>query len=148
MWTRENELERMLNSMNLFKSRLGNVFQEFDAMARHGAAWENAENYPRTNLFDNGDNLEVSVEMPGLKKENINIKLQGNYLELSGKRTRQVMEGYTTHRTEREEASFTRSFTLPYDVDADKVTAVLKNGILRMMLPKSEAAKPKQITIN
>ncbi len=88
------------------------------------------------------------VEVPGVSKDNINVKIQGNYLELSGKRTNEVPEGYTVHRTEREALSFSRSFTLPYEVNADNVKASLNNGILTMTLPKSEAAKPKQIAIS
>ena len=148
MWARMNELEKMLNNMDIFRSRLGSAFQEFDQVADQRHPWATGDNYPRTNLNDTGDNLEVIVEVPGVSKENINVKIQGNYLELSGKRTREVPEGYTVHRTEREALSFSRSFTLPYEVDADNVIASLNNGILTMTLPKSEAAKPKQITIS
>lgn len=138
----------MLNNMDIFRSRLGSAFQDFDRVIEQRHPWATADNYPRTNLNDTGDNLEVIVEVPGVSKDDINVKIQGNYLELSGKRTREVPEGYTVHRTEREANSFSRSFTLPYEVDADKVTASLHNGILTMSLPKSEAAKPKQIAIS
>lgn len=148
MWARMNELERMLNNMDIFRSRLGSAFQDFNQVADQRHPWTTGDNYPRTNLNDTGDNLEVIVEVPGVSKENINVKIQGNYLELSGKRTREVPEGYTVHRTEREALSFSRSFTLPYEVDADKVIASLNNGILTMTLPKSETAKPKQIAIS
>lgn len=148
MWTRMNELERMINNMDIFRSRLGNAFQEFDRLTGQSHPWAAADKYPRTNLNDTGDNLEVMVELPGVSKEDINIKIQGNYLALSGKRSRTVPDGYTVHRTEREALSFSRSFTLPYEVDAEKVTAALHDGILVMTLPKSEAAKPKQIAIN
>ena len=148
MWTRMNELEKMLNNMDIFRSRLGSVFQDFDRIAEPRHPRTTGDNYPRTNLNDTGDNLEVIVEVPGVSKDDINVKIQGNYLELSGKRNREVPEGYTVHRTEREALSFSRSFTLPYEVDADKVVASLNNGILTMTLPKSEAAKPKQIAIS
>lgn len=148
MWTRMSELERMMNNMDLFRNTLGSVFQDFDRIAGPRYHLAGVDNFPRTNLNDTGDNLEVTVEVPGVTKENLNIKVQGNYLELSGKREQNVPEGYKTHRSEREASSFSRSFTLPYEVDAEKVNAVLKDGILRLTLPKSEAAKPKQITIN
>ena len=57
-------------------------------------------------------------------------------------------EGFKPHRNERSAATFSRSFTLPDEVDAQKVDATLKDGILYLTLPKSEAAKPRQITIN
>lgn len=148
MWARVNELEKMLNNMDIFRSRLGSAFQDFDRIADQKHPWTNGDNYPKTNLSDTGDNLELIVEVPGVLKDNINVKIQGNYLELSGKKTREIPEGYTVHRTEREALSFSRSLTLPYEVDADQVTASLKNGILTMTLPKSEAAKPKQIVIS
>ena len=148
MWARMNELEKMLNNMDIFRSRLGSAFQDFDRVAEQRHPWTTGDNYPRTNLNDTGDNLEVMVEVPGVSKDNINVKIQGNYLELSGKRTNDVPEGYTVHRTERDALSFSRSFTLPYEVNADNVEAALNNGILTMTLPKSEAAKPKQISIN
>ncbi len=148
MWARMNELERMLNNMDIFRSRLGSAFQDFDQLAEQRYPKTTGDNYPRTNLNDTGDNLEVMVEVPGVSKDNINVKIQGNYLELSGKRTNEVPEGYTVHRTEREALSFSRSFTLPYEVNADNVKASLNNGILTMTLPKSEAAKPKQIAIS
>ena len=82
-----------------------------------------------------------------MTKANLNIKIQGNYLELSGTRESDAPEGYNAHRVERGATSFTRSFTLPADIDSEKVGASLKNGILTLTLPKTEAAKPKQITI-
>ncbi|MBT8362404.1 MAG: Hsp20/alpha crystallin family protein, partial [Deltaproteobacteria bacterium] len=81
-------------------------------------------------------------------KDAIDLKIQGNYLEISGTRKISAPEGYRVHRSERGSASFTRSLTLPADVDSGKVTATLKDGILVLTLPKSEAAKPRQISIN
>ena len=77
----------------------------------------------------------------------MSIKIQGNYLELSGTKNSDAPDGYKAHRVERVNASFTRSFTLPSEVDVDKVEAVLNNGILSLNLPKAEVAKPKQIAI-
>lgn len=148
MWNHLDEFERMLSDMDLFRSRIGRVFNEFDRSYRHRHPWITTENVPHTNLYDKGDNLVVSVELPGYAKEDISLKVQGNYLEIQGKRAAAKPEGYTVHRTERGAASFSRSFTLPYEVDADSVEASLKNGILTMTLPKSEAAKPKQIAVN
>jgi HSP20 family protein len=83
-----------------------------------------------------------------LSSDDLNVKIQGNYLEISGTRKADTPEGYKAHRIERGTAAFTRSFTLPADVDADKSEASLKNGILTLTLPKAEAAKPKQIEIH
>jgi len=144
MIARMNDLNSLLGAMDLFRNRMNTMFNEFD----RGIGWTAVETYPRTNLCDTGDNLEVVAELPGLAKEDLNVKIQGNYLEISGTRKPSIPEGYKVHRIERETAAFSRSFTLPYEVDANQAVATLKDGLLRMTLPKSEAAKPKQININ
>ncbi|MDH3349080.1 MAG: Hsp20/alpha crystallin family protein [Desulfobulbaceae bacterium] len=146
MWTRVNDIDRMFGAMDLLRSRMNRMFTDHDRF--HGNyGWQVAEASPHTNLYDNGDHFEIRVEIPGLAKEDMNIKIQGNYLELSGTRKSDAPEGYKAHRVERSTATFTRSFTLPADVDVEKVEAGLKNGILTMTLPKAKAAKPKQIDI-
>ena len=91
--------------------------------------------------------LELIAEVPGMGKDDINLKIQGNYLEINGTRKAETPEGYTAHKAERGTASFSRSFTLPTDIDANKVDATIKNGILTLKMPKAEAAKPKQINV-
>lgn len=90
----------------------------------------------------------MQIEVPGIAREDLQLKIQGNYLEISGTRKSDAPEGYSAHRVERGTTSFTRSFTLPSDVDAAKVEAHLKNGLLTLTLPKEEEAKPRKITIN
>ncbi len=109
--------------------------------------WRIIDTHPRTNMYDSGDHFEIRAEVPGLAKDDLGIKIQGNYLEISGTRKSDAPEGYKAHRVERKASTFTRSFTLPADVDVEKVEAGLKNGILTLTLPKAEAAKPKQIEI-
>lgn len=147
MFTRWNDLDQMLGAMNLFRNRMNSVFSEFDRDYAGGAGWTR-DNFPKTNLYDTGDNLEIIAEVPGIAKDRLNVKIQGNYLEISGTQQTEMPEGYKARRMERGQTSFSRSFTLPYDIDANLVQATLKDGILTMVLPKSEAAKPKQIAIN
>ena len=147
MWSRWSDIDRMFNTMNLLQTRMDRLFGDYGDSRPIPAAWIAAENMPRTNLYDVGDHFEVVLEVPGFKKEGLDIKIQGNYLEISGTYKTDTPEGYSAHRVERGTASFSRSFTLPSDVDADKTEAALKNGLLVLTLPKSEAAKPKQITI-
>lgn len=148
MWTRWNDIDRMFNAMDLLQQRMNRMQGEYGRLRNWPAAWEAVQTAPRTNLYDAGDHLDMKVEVPGMAKEDINIKLQGNYLEISGTRKSDAPEGYTAHRVERGTSSFTRSFTLPADVDSAKVEARLADGLLTLTLPKLEAAKPKQITIN
>ena len=147
MWTRWSDMDRMFHTMDLLQNRMNRLFPEYD---RSWAlpALDVSQAGPRTNLYDLGDRLEMKVEVPGIEKEALNVKVQGNYLEISGSRKSDAPNGYTSHRVERGITSFTRSFTLPSDVDTEKVEAQLTNGVLTLALPKSEAAKPKQISIN
>jgi len=148
MWTRINDIDRMFDAMDLLRSKLNRAYMDYDGSYGEEYGWRKVNGAPLTNLYDNGDAFQVVAEVPGLSKENLNIRIQGNYLELSGRRQSDAPKGYKAHRVERDTASFTRSFTLPADVEADKFEAVLKDGLLTLVMPKAEAAKPKQITIS
>jgi HSP20 family protein len=148
MWTRVNDIERMFDAMDLLRSKLNRVYMDNDKSYGEEYGWRVANGSPRTNLCDSGDTFQVIAEVPGLAKDDLNIKIQGNYLELSGSRKSDAPKGYKAHRVERDTPSFTRSFTLPADVDVEKIEAVLTNGLLTLVLPKAEAAKPKQISIS
>lgn len=148
MWTRINDIDRMFHSMDLLRSRMNRLFTDYDRSSGENFGWRVTDGSPRTNLYDRGSNLEIKAEVPGINKDELNIKIQGNYLEISGVRKSDAPEGYKAHRVERGVVSFSRSFTLPTDVDAEKATASLKNGVLSLILPKVEEAKPKQISIN
>ena len=146
MFTRISDIDRLFGTMNLLQRKLDNLYGNYGR--RSGYRWDLASAAPRTNLYEHGDNFEIRAEVPGLEKDNLNVKIQGNYLEISGERESDAPEGYKTHKTERGVGSFSRSFTLPADVDSTKVEATLKDGVLYLTLPKHEAAKPKKISIN
>jgi HSP20 family protein len=148
MWTQWNEIDRMFRAMNLLDAGMERMFSGVDRFRRPAPFWLNMDRGPRTNFYDDGDSLQMQLEVPGIGRENLTIKVQGNYLEISGSRSSNPPEGYTNHRKERVDGSFTRSFTLPTEVDAEHVEARLKNGILTLVLPKAETAKPKQITVH
>lgn len=148
MWTRSNDIDRMFGAMDLLRSRMNRVFPDFNRWYGDYEGWMTGRSFPLTNLYDQGDHLEIKAEVPGLGKEDLNIRIQGNYLEISGTRKSDAPEGYQAHRVERGTASFSRSFTMPSDINAEKVEANLQNGVLTLVLPKAEAAKPKKITIS
>jgi HSP20 family protein len=104
---------------------------------------------PALDVLDEKDNLVVKVELPGLKKEEINLSLHDGVLTVSGERKNEVekKEG-ETFRSERYFGKFQRSITLPAAVDSGKVNASYKDGILTVELPKAEEAKPKQIEVS
>ena len=148
MWTRWSDIDRMFNAMDMLQGKMNRMFPDYGRPRKFPIAWDVTQSAPRTNLYDAGDHLVMNFEVPGMSKDDLSIKIQGNYLEISGSRKSDAPEGYTVHRVERGLKTFSRSFTLPSDVDSDKVEANLANGLLTLSLPKSEAAKPKKITIN
>ena len=103
---------------------------------------------PALDLYQSNDNVVAVVELPGMRKEDIEISLQDNMLTISGERTGGRSDGENAERTERFYGKFRRSITLPTQVDAGKVGASYKDGILTVTLPKAEEAKPKQIKVN
>lgn len=145
MWTRANDFDRMFGAMDLLRGRMNRLFNDFDRS--YGDFTLEVQGGPKTNLYDTGDKLRVLAIVPGISKEELSIRIQGNYLELSGNRKVETPEGYKAHRMERATTSFTRSFTLPVEVDAERAEATLKDGILILELPKAEAARPRQISI-
>ena len=104
---------------------------------------------PALDVHDEKDNLVVQVELPGMKKDEIDISLHDGVLTVSGERKteREQKEG-ETFRSERYFGKFQRSVTLPSQVDSAKVQAAYKDGVLTVSLPKAEAAKPKHIAVN
>lgn len=105
--------------------------------------------FPLINLTEDKDNYYIRAKLPGLKADDINISVTGNNLSISGER-KIPSEGENAryHRREREAGTFNRMIGLPGEVDADRVEAEHVNGVLTVIIPKSEAAKPKQITVS
>ncbi len=103
---------------------------------------------PSLDLSETDGTLEVKMDVPGVKPEEIDIQLSGNLLTISGKRSEEKEEkGKTFHRVERSYGSFSRSVTLPCDIKDDKVDAQVHDGILRITLQKSEEAKTRKIKV-
>ena len=103
---------------------------------------------PALDLYETGDHFVAVVELPGMRKEDIDISLHDRTLTISGERKREINNGETAQRTERYVGTFRRSIALPTRVDASKVGATYQNGILKVTLPKAEEAKPKQIQVS
>jgi len=96
---------------------------------------------------DQGANFVLRADVPGLTQDYFQINLAGNTLTLKGERKVAAPEGYTVHRRERSGVKFARSLELPARVEADKVTAELKNGVLTITLPKAAEMQPRQIAV-
>jgi HSP20 family protein len=103
---------------------------------------------PALDLYETGDHFVALVELPGMRKEDIDISLHDRTLTISGERKRDINNGETAQRSERYVGTFRRSISLPTRVDASKVSATYQDGILKVTLPKAEEAKPKQIQVS
>jgi HSP20 family protein len=104
---------------------------------------------PALDVHEDKDAFTIRAELPGLKREDIEVSIQDGALVISGERQEEkVAEGTEVHRQERYFGKFSRALTLPTAVSSDKVKAVYKDGILTVTLPKAEESKPKQITVS
>jgi len=103
---------------------------------------------PPVDIYEDGDNLVLKAELPGINPEEVEIRVEDNTLYLKGERKfeKEVKE-QSYHRVERSYGAFTRTFSLPNSIDADKVSASYKDGVLTLTMPKKEEAKPKTIKI-
>jgi HSP20 family protein len=103
---------------------------------------------PAVDILESAEAITLRADIPGVKVEDIDIKVENNTLTLSGHRKfekDEKVKGY--HRIERSYGDFVRTFALPNTVDSEKVAADYKNGVLSVTLPIKEAAKPKQIKV-
>jgi HSP20 family protein len=103
---------------------------------------------PALDLYQSNDNVVAVVELPGMRKEDIEISLHDGTLTISGERKGKGSGDGQAERTERYVGAFRRSIALPTRVDASKVSATYRDGILTVVLPKAEEVKPKQIQVS
>lgn len=103
--------------------------------------------FPAINVWDEGQELVAEAELPGLKSDELDISVVGSELTIKGDRKPASEEGVSYHRRERGTGSFTRVLRLPVEVDAGRVQATLRDGVLTVRMPKVEAAKPRKINV-
>ena len=104
---------------------------------------------PAVDLYEKGDHFVIKAELPGVDKKDISIDLKDRVLTLSGERSYEnEVKEENYYRKERSYGKFQRAFTLPSDVDSDKIKAEFNDGLLQIEVPKPEEQKPKQVTIH
>ncbi len=131
---------------------LGQLRDEMDRLlsgflGRLPTATGAAPGQPPVNLWEDGDAVYAELEVPGVHNEQIDIAVVGDELSLGIRHQRAAPEGATYHRRERGAGSFTRVLRLPVEVDAERVQAELRDGVLTITLPKAESAKPRKIQV-
>lgn len=145
-------LTRWTPAPDLVRDRFGRLFDEaFSDMLR--PLTESDANPSRTwappvDIRESEEALVLALDLPGLRKEDVNITLENNVLTISGERRFEAdQKNETIHRLERAYGAFTRSFTLGPTVQSDNVEANFLDGVLLIKVPKAEASKPRRIAI-
>lgn len=138
----------------LSRNPLGFMRDEFDNfLSRFGDwdnQWVNQFATPSLDIAESESAVDVTMDIPGMKADDIDIQVTGNLLTISGQRQEEKEEtgnGKSFHRMERRMGSFARSVTLPCAVDESKVDATYDNGVLKVRLPKTEEAKAHKIKV-
>jgi HSP20 family protein len=132
-------LRRLRNEMDHL---LGGLFP-----SERDNAWASEGGYPPVNVWDDVENLYVEAEIPGLRREDLEISALGNEVAIKGHRPDVLKEGETYHRQERAAGAFSRALRLPMEIDPDKIEASLNQGVLLIKLPKAAAAKARRIEV-
>lgn len=132
------------------------LFKEMEELRRHfwegfplrdPTIGENTDWAPRLDITETGTTVEVTAELPGMEKKDIDITLDGDLLVIKGEKKHETEEkDRCYHRVERRYGSFYRSVRLPYEVKSEKIDATFKDGILTVKLPKVKADETKKIT--
>jgi HSP20 family protein len=140
----QSDLSAALERLTNMRAEMNRVFESTSSFS--GSTDSLSRWNPAVNVCQDKDRFTVVVELPGLKKEEIEISLHDDTLTIAGERKREEASEQE-FLTERLYGKFQRSLTLPTVVDAEKVKASYKDGLLQVELPKAEEAKPKQIEV-
>ena len=126
-------------------------FAEFEHMLEH--IWDGSRptgmfgSYD-VDIYSDDDHIYLEAELPGLSKKDVQVSVENGVLTIAGRKTCEMIEkDHVHHLQERYFGSFSRNFTLPTGVDAKKVEATMKDGVLRIVLDKRQRAKPKRIEV-
>jgi HSP20 family protein len=130
------------------QQQINRMFEDFQPAGGQFEGLGGGTFAPALDVKENAESYIVSLEVPGIAQDDLNISLENNVLTVRGQKQQKHEENEGEfHRVERSYGSFARSVTLPRSVESGKVSASLNDGVLRIELPKEEQAKPRQITI-
>ncbi|MBN1366201.1 MAG: Hsp20/alpha crystallin family protein [Syntrophaceae bacterium] len=103
---------------------------------------------PRVDIYETKDAIFLIADMPGVDEKTVDVELEKNILTISGRVENDKVKDYNLVFSEYEVGDYERTFTISNEIDRDKIKATVKQGVLRLELPKAEKVKPKKITIN
>lgn len=136
-WPNRSRSLDLWNEMDRFFEDVTRALPVYDER-RFDSQWD---------IQEEKDHFYLSVDMPGMRKEDINIEMRDQVLTITGERKRHSRMNGKNKAEESDVRRFVRSFTLPNTVDADKIEAQYENGVLEVYLPKTQAAQPRRIEI-
>lgn len=138
------------NDMRSLQNRLNRFFgQDFSPRTWLDEELSMANWKPAVDIYDNDNSIVIKAELPGVESKDVEVELKDRVLTLKGERSEEKeVKEESYHRKERVFGKFQRSFTLPAEVDADKIKAEYKDGVLNIEIPKPEEIKPKKITVH
>ncbi len=110
------------------------------------SGWDQTS-HPMVNIWENDDFAELELQAPGAAAKDIDVSVTGNQVQITIERNNQEKKDCHCHRKERTSGQSIRRFTLPWELDASQVQATLKDGILRLKLPRAAAGKPRKIKL-
>ncbi len=134
-------------------SRCAGLRHDLDRLFRElqpgfGELWPlNEHAFPALNVWEDEEHLHVEADVPGFKMEDLEVSVLGDELTIRGRREPSDEDRSTFHLRERRTSEFVRTLTLPVEVDADKIEATLKDGVLAVVMPKAEAARMRKIEV-
>jgi HSP20 family protein len=137
---RGHPFQAVLDLQRALEGRMGSDWLR-GATAGRGA-------YPPVNVFQQGDDLVAIMELPGVAKDDIQVEAKDNRIRISGQKAVDYDEGVSVHRRERLSGKFDRTLTMPIRIDAERIKAEFRDGILALFIPQAEADKPRTIAIN
>jgi HSP20 family protein len=144
MLTAWRDFNDALRTIDLLHRHIDHVFDD-----RSGVAYRSSRRaaWPAVNVAETKDAFVYRAEVPGLGEGDVTVQIEDEALLLRGERKSDVPEGYEVHLRERGPIAFARKLPLPGRVDAEGITATLKNGVLTVTLPKAKDTLPRQIAV-
>lgn len=135
------------DSLDALRREMNRLFFDFEREWPAFDAAPTGRAFPRASLEDSGAAFVLRVELPGVAEKDLEVNADANTVSVKGERADVVPDGYSVHRKERGAFRFARSFALPAKVEAEKVEAVLKHGVLTVTLPKAKEAQPQKVQV-